>query len=515
MNDPPAGHYAAIAAFAQRAVRERSIPALGRALLEAVTEIVGGDACALLVAPRGGNELDVVRRSGFTRSRRTRLPRTNGSLYADALAKNALVSRRLGAADFDADPELAAQQFHSALAAPVTVGSDAWLVVTYRKRGSIARTAHAPAQALVTIFGAALARRRAEERLDDRERTLRLLFEQIPAIVWTVDERLVLTSSRGGDPNMPRGVGHPLSALGFAPDSEPMNAVRAALAGESGNYELVFHDTVFANRVEPLRDGNGTISGAIGVAFDITDRSRALEELRASREELRRLAAHLSGVQESERRRIARELHDELGQRLTAIHFELAHTAELLGAGDVDAAKKTLAAAAALVQTSMGAVRSVATQLRPATLDDFGFRHAVEQEVEAFATRTGIDAELRIEGLDDTSVSPDLATALYRIVQEALTNVARHAAATHVGIRIDRRDSHIVAEVRDNGRGITREEIESGRSIGLTGLRERAFAFGGEVKIEGTPGAGTSVHVQLPLAADDGGEILDEDHRGR
>jgi signal transduction histidine kinase len=514
VNDPPAGHYSAIAAFAQRALRERSVSALGKALLDALCETAGGDACALLVARRGGNEAEVVRRVGFASARRTRIALADGTLYAEALAKNALVARRLDARDADADPEIAANGFRAALVAPVTIGSDSWMVATFRRRGGIPRATFAPAQALVTIFAAALARRRAEERLDDRERTLRLLFEQIPAIVWTIDRRLIVTSSRGGNPLLPRGVGRSLAELGFTPDSLAMHAVHKALAGESGNYELEYSGTVFANRVEPLRDENGEISGAIGVAFDITERSRALEELRASREELRRLAAHLRHVQENERRRIARELHDELGQRLTAIHYELANTAELLRDGDDDAAAKTLATASSLVQASMNAVRNVATQLRPGTLDDFGFRAAVEQEVAAFATRTGIDASLRFDGLDDQTLHPDLATALYRIVQEALTNVARHAAATHVDVSIDRNDSHVVAEVRDNGRGITREEIESGRSIGLTGLRERAFGFGGTVNIEGNPGAGTSVRVRVPMAGGEGTRETADENRG-
>jgi signal transduction histidine kinase len=149
-----------------------------------------------------------------------------------------------------------------------------------------------------------------------------------------------------------------------------------------------------------------------------------------------------------------------------------------------------------LVDATIGTVRRVATELRPSILDDFGLRAALEHEASVFAERTGIDVRLSI--CHDELIDPDRATAVYRIVQESLTNVARHSGATRVDVRVDAGQDNIVAELHDNGRGITEAEVNSVSALGLLGVRERAYALGGKAVIEAIPGDGTRVFVSLP-----------------
>ncbi|MEA2488783.1 MAG: hypothetical protein QOH21_575, partial [Acidobacteriota bacterium] len=210
--------------------------------------------------------------------------------------------------------------------------------------------------------------------------------------------------------------------------------------------------------------------------------------------------AQLDRLQEEERRSIAREIHDELGQRLTAIRLDLLLLRAALPstvASDVD---PQVAGMLALIDETIATVRRVATALRPALLDDFGLHAAIEHELTQLRTRTGIDYTFTVTPTE-YRVEPGRATALYRIVLEVLTNVARHAQATHLDVRFHAQNGWIYVDVQDNGRGITRAEIEDGASVGLAGVRERAIALGGEVVITGKPGAGTHVAVRVPEAA--------------
>ena len=217
--------------------------------------------------------------------------------------------------------------------------------------------------------------------------------------------------------------------------------------------------------------------------------------LRKSREQLRKLTAATNQVQENERRRIAREVHDELGQRLTALRLDLGLLRAELRDARTAPAERRIATMFDLIDETIATVRRVATELRPAILDDFGFRAAIEHEISAFAKRTGIDVTLSFRP-DDIEIDSTRGTALYRIVQEALTNVARHSGATRAVCSIEQRDGNIHAVVRDNGRGITEQESLS--RLGLIGLRERAYALGGDATIEGTVGVGTIISVWIP-----------------
>lgn len=254
--------------------------------------------------------------------------------------------------------------------------------------------------------------------------------------------------------------------------------------------------------VTAVRDHAGALALYLVIVRDLSERERTPENdgetesaLRQSREQLRRLTAEMHQIQENERRRIARELHDEMGQRLTTLRLDLGLLrAELRNEKPVEAEQR-IATMFAVIDETISTVRRLATELRPAILDDFGFRAAVEQELAAFHKRTGIATSMAFDP-QELTVGHDRATALYRIIQEALTNVARHSAATRVECTVESREGRIHAVVRDNGRGITEEEALT--RLGLVGMRERALTLGGVAVIENIPGGGTQVAVSIP-----------------
>lgn len=218
---------------------------------------------------------------------------------------------------------------------------------------------------------------------------------------------------------------------------------------------------------------------------------RRLEESEAR---LRELAAFRESVREEERSRIARELHDELGQSLTALRIDLGWLKNRCALGD-DTAAERLGASFALIDRTMEAVRRIAEDLRPRMLDDLGLAAAVEHHVEQFACRTGIACDLAMNR-EEFDIGSAAATALYRIVQEALTNVARHAKAGRVAIRIEQADDGIALAVEDDGCGLPAASGEG--TFGLLGMRERVQMLGGRLDLGSAPGGGTIVDVRLP-----------------
>ena len=246
-----------------------------------------------------------------------------------------------------------------------------------------------------------------------------------------------------------------------------------------------------ANRLEI--DGK-----ACCVAFftDITARKRAEEELQRSLEQLRALAAHLQSVREEERKRLAREIHDQLGQALTAMKLDLSS----LVRDFPDAQYRLLKKASPILQfidETIESVRRISTELRPGMLDDLGLAATVEWAAEEFAIRTGTKCLLDLSP-DQISVDPETATAVFRIFQETLTNVARHAKASEVKVRLAEDDGDLTLEVRDNGMGISENELGSADSLGILGMRERALLLGGTLAIRGEAGKGTTVSLRIP-----------------
>ncbi len=234
---------------------------------------------------------------------------------------------------------------------------------------------------------------------------------------------------------------------------------------------------------------------------DVTERVKAESALKASQEELQLLSANIQNVREEEKTRIARELHDDLGQQLTALKMDLSilDTA-LKDGGSLADATEQIAAMHGLIDATVASVRRIAADLRPVMLDDLGPVPAIEWLVADFTKRYGIPVKMRIHQ-DQFEFNPAGGTALFRIVQEALTNVARHSGASKVELILSRLHGACVLCVRDNGLGVDTGGERKTASFGLLGIRERARLFGGSVAMQTAPGQGFSLTVALSLAA--------------
>jgi PAS domain S-box-containing protein len=365
----------------------------------------------------------------------------------------------------------------------------------------------------LAAIGAELARRQRERQAQQRRsELLQIIFDNVPVMVslfdpaalhlvvanrewervlgWTVEEAQAvdLMAEVYPDPEERR------RAIDFIhraiPEWTPFR-----LRNRSGNMV----DTLWTR----LKLSDGT---TIGFGQDVTERKRTEERLLQSYEGLRALSERLRAAREEEGARIAREVHDGVGQILTALRLDvgwLARQLESLAfpALPAPAAREALAGKlqdmSQLLDLASDAVHHIIGELRPGVLDELGLEAAVEWYVAEFEKRTGIACRLA-ETMDGASLSPDQTTALFRILQEALTNVVRHAGATAVDIRLAAEAGRVTLEIADNGGGIPEDKIGDSRSIGLLGMRERAHALGGEVVIRRHFTEGTTVEVILP-----------------
>jgi signal transduction histidine kinase len=240
------------------------------------------------------------------------------------------------------------------------------------------------------------------------------------------------------------------------------------------------------------------VNRALREAQQRSEHRRAEDQLRKSHEQLRRLSTYLQSVREEERTRIAREVHDELGQALTSFKLDLAWMSTKLPRELKPLLEKTKALTAS-VDTMIQTVRRISTELRPGVLDHLGLVAALEWQANEVQNRTGIACEVHAN-VRESVLDQQLSTTLFRIFQETLTNIIRHAGATKVVVSVRERNGHVILEIDDNGRGITKEEVSQTRSMGLLGMRERAGLLGGTFKIGRVPrDRGTRVTVSVPI----------------
>jgi len=232
-----------------------------------------------------------------------------------------------------------------------------------------------------------------------------------------------------------------------------------------------------------LRDDAGDVLGIIEIYSDDAERMHRAADLEA-------LSARLVVAQEEERTRVARYIHDELGQLLTAAMIEISMMTPAQSAERIPRAVE-------LLERTIESVRRIAADLRPAVLDELGLVAAVENELGLFQRRTGIEVELSIRPAS-LRLDPERSTAVFRVIQEAMTNVVRHAEATRVEVRLRQSRAETLLQIRDNGVGIDPAAVHSSRSLGIIGIRERVRAVGGSVGIEGVPGRGTIFTVRIP-----------------
>jgi signal transduction histidine kinase len=254
---------------------------------------------------------------------------------------------------------------------------------------------------------------------------------------------------------------------------------------------------------------------ALNEAHERVQHRRAAEQLKESHEQLRALSIYLQKVREEERTRIAREVHDELGQALTSCKLDLSWIASKLPRELKPLHDKTKALVAH-IDSTIQTVRRISTELRPGVLDHLGLLAAIEWQANDFQNRTGIRCEVHNNFSPEFALDSQISTSLFRIFQETLTNIIRHAGATQVHVSLRKDKGRIILKVRDNGRGITEAEISNTKSMGLLGMRERAALMGGTFRItRPTRGSGTEVTVTVPHRGEHHDSIHEDTVSGR
>ena len=258
---------------------------------------------------------------------------------------------------------------------------------------------------------------------------------------------------------------------------------------------------VFLN-TSTIKDKEGKPIGFLGIGQDISDRKKADEQLKESYQQMRILASRLQIIREEESMRIAREIHDDLGQALTGIKMDLSFLEEELNEQEdirnKDKFLKEISSMSSLIDGAIVSMRKTITELRPAVLDSLGLAAAVEWQAEEFQRRTGVKCTHTYE-IESHQLDHHRSTAIFRILQESLTNIVRHAHASKVDIIVKKESDTIVMEVKDDGKGISEDATRKSGSFGILGMRERVLPFGGSVEIHGVQDKGTTVTVRIPL----------------
>jgi PAS domain S-box-containing protein len=367
-------------------------------------------------------------------------------------------------------------------------------------------------------------RKRAEEALRRSETKFRTLYDSTSDAVMLLDEKGFFDCNQAAlavfgcatreefCSKHPADVSPPMQPCGT--DSLTLANRRIATAMEQGSQHFewmhkradtgeTFPADVLLSAIE--LDGKRALQA---VVRDITRRKRAEEDLRSSQEQFRALAARIEHVREEERAALARELHDELGQGLTALQIDLAWLDGHLrtaGPADLPALRDKIATMVPRAEHLIETTQAISSTMRPGVLDDLGLVAAIEWLAADFEKRTGLACMATLPATD-IALDLGLAVAVFRIVQEALTNVIRHAKATRVEIRLRATEGELALEVEDDGRGITPQQIADPRSLGLFSMRERAAALGGTVDFRSEAGRSTTVSVRMPVGGDGNGK---------
>lgn len=363
--------------------------------------------------------------------------------------------------------------------------------------------AHAPHAAIVGVDDE---REHLRAELQSLQRRHRLVFELAPIGLCVVEDDHIVAANRACENLFDRRDGETLPGLPIHElldtESRAVLAPLLARALEHPAGEPLVHECVvgLAGRARRLavrlvalpEPGRASVQLMLS---DVSHSSAERIELAQSRHDLRRLSASVVQARENARLRIARELHDELGQRLSALKLDLA---SLDPAGGRAAYDERVASMLAMLDDTMTSVRRIIADLRPLMLDDLGLNAAVDWLARESARRMGIDVKVRL-GERDPALDKDASVAVYRMVQEALTNVARHARATEVRIELREAGGELLLRVQDNGSGFAAGALRKPTSFGLFGIRERAYTLGGTMEAGNRPGGGARLCVRLPL----------------
>jgi len=354
-------------------------------------------------------------------------------------------------------------------------------------------------------------RKKAKEALGESEKRYRLLVESMNEGLVMLDHKGMVTYINDRFPevlgaNRDEIIGHSVMEFVKPTDQKVLKQqMRRRSKGQRGTYEIELQKKdgekiiVFVSG-RPIFDEKGNFKGSIAVLTDITNIRLAEQELNKSREQLRNLSLYLQSIREEERKLLSREIHDELGQLLTALKMDLSWLSKRISKreGNQELLLEKARSMSELLNKTMKSVQKISSELRPGLLDDLGLLAAMEWQAQEFENRTKIKCEVSLDS-EEIKLDPELSISIFRIFQEALTNVVRHAHATKVKVRLSEKNGKLTMKVKDNGRGITEEEIYSPDSLGLVGMRERISPWEGQIKIMGTKNRGTTLSVTLPL----------------
>ena len=351
-------------------------------------------------------------------------------------------------------------------------------------------------------------RKRVEQRLREYERAVEGLEEMVVVIdrdyCYLLANRAFLTY-RGLERKQLLGVRIPELLNTGVFENVMKEKIDQCFAGKVIKYGLKH---IYPGREErdlsisffPIEGPTGIDSVAC-VLKDITDSKRAEEQLKATSEQLRALSASLQSAREEEATKIAREIHDELGAALSSLRWDLEDVDEAISENQSlpQELRKKIEAMVTLTDTTINTVRRISSEMRPIALDVLGLIEAIEWQARQFQDRTGIIVQFDCT-LENIDLSLEQSTAVFRIFQEGLTNILRHAEATRVNIQMGQEDREFILTINDNGRGITDDEKSGQRTLGLLGMRERATLIGGKIDITGFEGQGTIVTLRIPIS---------------
>jgi PAS domain S-box-containing protein len=393
---------------------------------------------------------------------------------------------------------------------------DGHYVVVLSRGIPVLRAPHGPVVRIVGTHFDLTERKRAEAALRESEERLTLAFEgaQEGVYDWNLETGAVVYSTHwkrmlGYDDHEIEPHVSAFERLIHPDDLERATRVNTSVARGDKPYELEFrlrhkdgHYVHVLSRGYPVRrEPGGPVVRIVGTHFDLTERKQAEEVRERQRSERARteLLGRMVFAQEDERRRIAREMHDQFGEQLTALGLRIRALKEsCAGASELEARVEALEQVAQQLDRD---VDHLVWELRPTALDDLGLRAALANYIQDWSMRVGISAELHTTGLSTDRLASEIETTLYRIAQEALNNIAKHAHASHVEIILDRRGDQVSLIVEDDGVGFDLVGMDADRrGFGLLGMQERAALVGASLEIESAPGEGTTIFVRIPVA---------------
>ena len=248
----------------------------------------------------------------------------------------------------------------------------------------------------------------------------------------------------------------------------------------------------------PFRDENGQLIGIVEDFKDISDRKQAEKDLRNSHAQLRELSSHMENVREEERRKMAREIHDELGQALTVLKMDIKWLSHHL-TDDKNQIEDKLDAISDRIDATVHTVQRVSSELRPGILDDLGVSAAIEWQANEIRDRVNISFDI-VSTPEDIILDATSSITLFRIFQETLTNIVRHSGATQVEVILNQDQENTTMTVQDDGRGISRQQVSDPASLGLIGMRERVSNIDGLFELSSEPGKGTTISISIPTS---------------